>query len=570
MRTRQVVIGLAAGLIVTAGALYVGRNAVRAWAFEQTGEESLGGQVRGLGQLALNVTHPPLELEPYLPIEHTGINPYGINTFLHSEVEPEKRERQVQLISEAGFHWLREEFPWEDIEIHGPGDFIDRRNDPAGVDAWAKYDQIVDLADQYGLELIVRLSNPPSWSRSLPDEEIGAFAPPDNYDDFARYAAEVAERYKGRVTVYQVWNEPNIYPEWGEQNVSPEDYTDLLCRAYDALKAVDPDIVVVSGALAPTAELSGRDFNDYLFLQRMYDAGAGDCFDVLTMQGYMLWSGPTDRRMQPIVVNFGRNQFIRDIMVRNGDAHKPIWISEMNSNAAPEDVDPRYGRVTLDQQARWAPLAYQRAQEEWPWVGVVAFWYFKRADWQWLDEQRPEAYFQMSDPDFNLMPVYDTMKDYATRPPVVYPGYHWADHYAVPYDSGWQATPDEDGRARLATDAAGPVTFTFYGNQLRIILDPAGDPNAGMLYTLDGDRYSVDQDDVNATIWRGATGFHTVTIEPRGDLVITHYLVRNDPRIPLGLLIVVALVLGAYTVITRRRSLREYDERRREQSDEME
>ena len=27
----------------------------------------------------------------------------------------------------AGYHWLRQEFPWEDIEIHGKGDFEDRR-----------------------------------------------------------------------------------------------------------------------------------------------------------------------------------------------------------------------------------------------------------------------------------------------------------------------------------------------------------------------------------------------------------------------------------------------------------
>ena len=47
-------------------------------------------------------------------------------------------------------------------------------------------------------------------------------------------------------------------------------------------------------------------------------------------------------------------------MVKNGDADKPIWIAEMNWNAAPEDVEPRYGRVTLEQQARYLPLAYER------------------------------------------------------------------------------------------------------------------------------------------------------------------------------------------------------------------
>ena len=33
------------------------------------------------------------------------------------------------MISEAGFVWLRQEFPWEDIEVDGRGQFTDSRND---------------------------------------------------------------------------------------------------------------------------------------------------------------------------------------------------------------------------------------------------------------------------------------------------------------------------------------------------------------------------------------------------------------------------------------------------------
>ena len=38
----------------------------------------------------------------------------------------------------------------------------------------------------------------------------------------------------------------------------------------------------------------------------------------------------------------------------------------MNSNASPEDVIPVYGRVTLEQQARYAPIAYERVQKSGP------------------------------------------------------------------------------------------------------------------------------------------------------------------------------------------------------------
>lgn len=385
------------------------------WAFHLTGEEQSAAQLRGLWQLSGNVFRPQLDLRSNIPVSHANVNPYGINTFLEQEVEPIKRERQVRLISTAGFHWLRQEFPWYDIEIHGKGDFEDRRFDPHRS-AWEKYDHIVELSEEYNLEIIARLSSPPDWAHDN-DKSQGAFAPPKDFGDFADYAAAVVEHYKGRINHFQVWNEPNIYPEWGEQSVDPEAYTELLCATYKAIKVANRQAIVLSGALAPTSELTGRNLNDFIFLQRMYSAGAADCFDVMSMQGYGLWSGPTDHRMRPVVINYGRNQFIRDIMVQNGDAHKAIWISEMNWNAVPPSsgLPPNYGRVTLEQQARWAPLAYERARSDWPWIGVINFWFFKRAS----DSEKYQTwyYFRMSEPDFSLLPVYYTMKDYIEEHP---------------------------------------------------------------------------------------------------------------------------------------------------------
>ena len=386
-----------------------------AWAFSLTGEESTAAQVRGLLDLAAGSLRPGLDLRPDTPIAHADVNPYGINTFLHQEVETAKREKQVLLLAEAGFHWIRQEFPWYDIEISGKGNFEDCRFPPCHP-AWDKYDQIVDLTEAHGLEIIARLSSPPSWTRADGDAR-GPFAPPDNFADYADYAAAVADRYRGRVRYYQLWNEPNIYPEWGEQAVNPESYTELLCAGYAAIKKVDPEAVVLAGALAPTNELTGDNLNEFVFLQRMYDAGAGECFDIMSVQGYGLWSGPTDHRLNPITVNYSRHLYLRDIMVRNGDEHKAIWISEMNWNAVPPDsgLPANYGQVTLEQQARWAPLAYERAQNEWPWIGVINFWFFKRAD----DSEKGQTwyYFRMAEPDFTLLPVYDSMKAYIAEHP---------------------------------------------------------------------------------------------------------------------------------------------------------
>ncbi len=448
------------------------------WMFERTGEQDLLPQARGMGLLAANALHPRPHTASDTPVAHAGVNPFGINVFLEQEAEAWKREQALQMISEAGFHWIRQEFPWEDIEIHGKGDFEDRRHEPHRS-AWEKYDHIVDTSRQYNIEIVPRLSNPPAWTRALTDT-AGTSAPPDDLADWGDYVYTVVSRYRGRVRYYQLWNEPNIYPEWGEQPVDPAGYTQLLCEGYRRAKQADPDVVIVSGALAPTVLFhpgpgAALGVSDFVFLQRMYDAGAANCFDILAVNDYMLWSGPTDRRMRPFNINFSRPIYIRDIMVANNDAAKPIWISEMNSNAVPNDPSipdfGAYGQVTPEQQARYAVRAYQRAMEEWPWVGVVNFWFFKRAS----DAERGQAwyYFRMVEPDFEPLPVYEAMREYTTNlVPTLYPGVHQQDHWALEYEGDWETV--RTGGSTLADyrRAAAPgdtLRFTFQGSSLELM-----------------------------------------------------------------------------------------------------
>ncbi len=398
-------------VVILAAVAFFERDAIRSVLFNVTGEENLLSQLRGLVDYTTNLIRPMPNTADAAVITEANVSPFGINTFLEQEVEPAKRERQLQMIADAGYKWIRQQFPWYDIEIAGKSDFQDCRHPPC-ISAWAKYDNIVDLAQQHGLSIIARLEAPPKWAQSTP----GDFAPPANLNDFGDYVAAVASRYKGRITHYQIWNEPNNYPEWGEQAVNPEDFTKLLCTAYRRIKEVDPNAQVLAPALSPTISLDpgpgpGTGLNDFIYLQRMYDAGAGQCFDIMSAQGYGLFSGPTDRRLRPRDVNFSRPMYIRDLMVQNGDARKPVWISEMNWNAVPDDVaDKRFGQVSLETQARFLPLAYERIQKEWPWVGVASTWYFKRA----TDAEKNQGmyYFRLVDPDFTPMPVYNAMKAY--------------------------------------------------------------------------------------------------------------------------------------------------------------
>ncbi len=449
--------------------------AYQARLFELTGEERLSNQLKALSDLVADALRPRLNLASDAPVRYADVNPFGVNVFLNEEVDPAKREQTVQLASAAGFHWLRQEFPWQDIEIHGKGDFEDRRNSPARP-AWDKYDQIVDLAEKYHMELIVRLSTPPAWSRALTDT-VGSFAPPDNYEDFGDFVYQVVSRYRGRIRFYQIWNEPNIYPEWGTYAISPEKYTELLKIGATRARAADPNVVIICGALASTIALQPaappptNALNDLIFLQRMYDAGAAPYFDIMAMQDYGLWSGPTDRRMQPRVMNYGRPQFIRDLMVSNGDADKPIWISEMAWNAVPDGVaDKRFGQVSLEQQASYEPLAYQRALAEWPWAGVINTWYFKRAGDDWVKQEKPEAYFRLADPDFTLLPVYQSLKNFITAiTPTLYAGTHWPAGWAVRAGGDWQAVRASAapyGQLLQSSQPGSRLEFTFNGSSL--------------------------------------------------------------------------------------------------------
>ena len=468
-RRRLALIGTALLLGLTLAGLDLRyRGLLWNWFWSQTGEERPLAQIRGMVEVAGNLIRQPLDTAPLAAINHKADIPYGINTFLQQEVEAEKIEAMLRMIREAGFVWLRQEFPWEDLEVTGRGQFD-----------WAKYDRIVERTAAHGLRLLVRLSNPPAWSRA--DPQAGDLAPPDDLQDFVNYAAAVAERYRGRITHYQVWNEPNIFPEWGNNFVDPARYTELLCRTYAALKRVDPDIIVVNAAIAPTISLDGYEgFSDLIFLQEIYDRGGGDCFDVLSAQGYGLFSGPTDRRLRATSVNVARHTYYRDIMVRNGDAHKPIWLSEAAWNATLDaelprgqiDAYSRFGNVTQEQAARYMPMLYERAQKEWPWVGNIMYWFFTRkdpfeADQSWYYFRMVEPDYQPEKPRFTPLPVYHAVRDYIHQQrPILHRGVHQAETWQI--QSGKDRIVDDSARFGQAARFEDGLAFWAHGTAVEI------------------------------------------------------------------------------------------------------
>lgn len=395
-------------LLLVGLALAFGLGGVVIWRSESDASWSL--ELRHeLIALSSRYAAPRLDTADSAPVSPRVTNPLGVNTFLEQEVDVEHRRQTVAMVADAGIGWIRQQFPWDNIEPVRKGQYVDR---VVGVNTWVKYDAIVDLAEEFGLQLIVRLDTSPPWAR--PGSDWPA-TPPNKYDDYGDFVAAVAQRYEGRVHYYQIWNEPNLTSEWGNRPVNAGEYVELLRLAHERIKAVDPSAVILSAAMAPTLEESSSAMNELKYLDEMYRLGAGQYFEVLTVQAYGLRGGPDDRRIDSDDINFSRPQLVRQLMVQHGDAHKPVWAMEVGWNAQPMAVTKPaiFGRVSEDLQTRYTIRALERAREEWPWMGVMAIWFFKRADYAWVDE--PMYYFRMVEPDLTPRPLYFAIREYARR-----------------------------------------------------------------------------------------------------------------------------------------------------------
>jgi hypothetical protein len=107
-----------------------------------------------------------------------------------------------------------------------------------------------------------------------------------NYDAYVQgYADFVGQVAALGPDAIEVWNEPNIAREWPSGDMlNGERYTQLLVAAYNAIKAANPNVIVISGAMAPTgaeAAFPGQVVNDDRFMQQMRNAGATNYMDCL-------------------------------------------------------------------------------------------------------------------------------------------------------------------------------------------------------------------------------------------------------------------------------------------------
>jgi len=222
----------------------------------------------------------------------------------------------------------------------------------------------------------------------------------------------------------------------------------------------------------------------------MYDAGAGDYFDILSTNAFGFDLPPEDPP-DPNVLNFRRVELQREIMERYDDAEKPIWFNEYGWNAAPEhfaDEALTWKQVSEEEQAEYALRGIELARNEWPWAGVFNIWYFRQTGQQYaLDDAA--YYFRMVDVDFTPRRVYDAVQDAAGSLFVAPMGHFEETHPAVAAETaGWHGVIAEDasGGALIASSEPGDgLTFTFQGHSVDLIAR-RGPEEGRLLVTLDG------------------------------------------------------------------------------------
>jgi len=348
----------------------------------------------------------------------------------------------------ADLNWLRQRFPWADIEPQ-PDQF-----------EWAAWDRIVQTVAQQDLHLIAVLDTSPAWARAEADVS-NRFAPPHERADFGRFAAAFARRYGEMVDFYQIWDEPNIAPHWGARSADPADYLGLLREGFVQVKAADPTAWVLLAGLAPTVETGGANLSDITYLDQLYRIGAAEWFDIAAAKPYGFNAGPDDPLLSPDVLNFGRIALVREVMERHGDAHTPLWVVEFGWNAPPPGwtgAPSIWGQVNEATQADYIVEAFERARRDWPWLGLM-FWASYHPD---VAPDDAHWGFALVDQAGQPRPALTTLCEATSEAPLLPPGMHAPDHPALRYRGNWRITPE----AADVGQSGDTLEFAFLGTRL--------------------------------------------------------------------------------------------------------
>lgn len=152
-----------------------------------------------------------------------------------------------QLMSSAGMNWVKFQHKWG--PGGNPGDLAGRINSAHGA----------------GFKVLLSIPGSP-YPESIAFEE------------YAQFLGGVAALGPDAI---EVWNEMNIDFEWPAGQIDPASYVNnMLAPAYNAIKSANPNVMVISGAPAPTGfDNNTNAWSDSRYMAGLAAAGAANYLD---------------------------------------------------------------------------------------------------------------------------------------------------------------------------------------------------------------------------------------------------------------------------------------------------
>jgi len=193
---------------------------------------------------------------------------------------------------------------------------------------YSRIDAVLDAIPK-NVDILATLMSVPSWANGVPLNTTNGWFdayPPTQMATWSNYVARTVTKYKHRIKYWEIWNEENGV-DFYRPKPDVRQYAELLRTGYMAAKTADPACVVVLGGLVmngivPSPWEPHKTMANYL--EALYQTGGKPYFDVANIHLYVT---PTEG-----VAHAGKlTRATRDMMARNGDAHKPLWITEISA-----------------------------------------------------------------------------------------------------------------------------------------------------------------------------------------------------------------------------------------------
>ena len=218
-----------------------------------------------------------------------------------------------------------------------------------GVYKWDNLEGVLENAESKGMtDILMVLGTTPEWNAKKITEtdypQPGAASAPKDLEAWDAWVTEVVTRYKGRITSYQIWNEANLKNFWGG---TPEEMAELTKRAYDIIKAIDPEALVVSASPSTRLDASFRKF----FPAYLKALAAKDWpIDVVAIHTYPKADGDPVARGLLIKAT-------QEALAAAGAPDLPLWDTELNYGlAGPGDLPKQ--EITGIDAAGWVVRTY--------------------------------------------------------------------------------------------------------------------------------------------------------------------------------------------------------------------